>query len=74
MPTEAIRQLGLELKSLRVRAGLTQQELVEQSDGKLRLGSVIAIENAKYTVGMGQFIDYLDTLGYEIKITKSNQQ
>lgn len=59
-------QMGLELKALRVRAGLTQPELVEKSDGQLRMGTVIAIEKGKYNVGFAQVITYANILGYKL--------
>ena len=65
-PTEACVQLGRDLKVLRIKAGLTQAELVEKSEGALRIGTVIAIENGKYNVGIAQMLTYCDLLGHKV--------
>ena len=66
--TEETQRIGLELKLLRVRAGLSQEELCNLSNGELRRGTVIAIERAKYNASIGQICTYAGLLGYRLNI------
>lgn len=66
--TEETKRIGLELKLLRVRAGLSQEELCNLSNGELRRGTVIAIEKAKYNASIGQICTYAGLLGYRINV------
>ena len=66
--TEETKRIGLELKLLRVRAGLSQEELCNLSNGELRRGTVIAIERAKYNASIGQICTYAGLLGYRLNI------
>lgn len=69
-PTEACVQLGRDIKVLRIKAGLTQTELVEKSEGALRIGTVIAIENGKYNAGIAQMLTYCEVLGYKVQFVE----
>lgn len=67
---ELLKRIGLELKLLRVRAEMTQDDIVEKSNGELKKGTVIAIENAKYNASIRQVETYANLLGYRIEFHK----
>ncbi|MBQ0076490.1 MAG: helix-turn-helix domain-containing protein [Bacteroidales bacterium] len=67
LPTEEFIKFGARLRQLRIKKGLSQAEMVDISGGLLRMGSVIAIENGKYNVGMSQVLAYVRLLGYKLE-------
>ena len=66
--TEETKRIGLELKLLRVRAGLTQDKLCDLSGGELKRNAIINIERAKYNASIGQICTYAGLLGYRLNI------
>lgn len=71
---EELKELGLELKSLRARAGLTQDDIVERSNGELKKGTVVAMEKGRYSAGIRNLIVYARILDYKVTLTKLPQR
>jgi len=59
--------IACELRSMRARKGIKQDDVVALSNGELRKGTVIALENAKYNVGIRQMMEYANLMGYTIQ-------
>ena len=66
--TEETKRLGLELKLLRVRAGLSQEQLCELSGGELKRNTIINIERSNNNASAMQLIKYASLLGYRLNI------
>ena len=66
--TEETKRLGIELKLLRVRAGLTQEKLCELSGGELKRNAIINIERCNNNASAMQLIKYASLLGYRLNI------
>ena len=65
-----LRRIGLDLKALRVSAGLTQEQLIALSNGEIKQGTLSAIERGNYNVGVRPLMVYAALLGYEIRFVK----
>ncbi len=61
-----LEQLAETVRTTRVQAGLTQEELAGLSNTGARF--IIDLEHAKPTLELGKVIDVLQTLGLEIQL------
>ena len=68
IPIEAMQALGRKLANVRIKNNLHQEDLITRSNGNLSMGTIIAIENAKYNVKLAQLLSYVDALGCELTV------
>jgi hypothetical protein len=68
----------MDLKGLRLQAGLTQSELSkklsESGRGKGYQGPVQKLESGKHSPTIAKLVDVLDVLGYSMKIVVSHKE
>ncbi len=68
---QTTRILGMQVRELRLKAGLSQKELAQQARvSREWLGS---FENGKPTVEIGMVLDVIGVLGYTVEIQKDRE-